>query len=68
MAILTICVALAAFIVGNIVTFRLFLSRRDLRQSGLARAFRSSGIGFAVSIGIVVAYLLIGHLIWSVFG
>jgi hypothetical protein len=68
MDVLTLCVGLAAFVIGNIVTFRLFLGRGNRRKTTLALAFQSGVIGFAVTIGIVAAYMLIGHLIWRSFG
>jgi hypothetical protein len=66
MEVLTIGVALVAFIVGNIVTFRMFLGRRNNGHSKTG-AILSSLIGFAVMIGIMAVYLLAGHLIWRIF-
>jgi len=67
MEVLTLCVAMVAFVVGNIITFRKFLGRRNNGQPKTG-AFRSSLIGFVVSIGIIVVYMLAGHLIWRIFG
>ena len=64
---LTICVVLAAFIVGNIVTFRMFLGRPNVGQPK-AGAVYSNVVGFAVTIGIVAFYILAMHLIWRTFG
>ncbi len=66
MAVLTLGVVLAAFVVGNIVTFRMYIGHRNNGQPK-TRAFHSSLIGFAVMLGIVAVYLLAGHLIWRIF-
>lgn len=66
MEVLTLGVALAAFIVGNIVTFRMYLGRRNNSQPKTG-AFHSSLMGFAVTIGIMAVYLLVAHLIWRIF-
>ncbi len=67
MEVLTICVALAAFIVGNIVTFRMFLGRRNDGQPTTGAVY-SSLCGFLATIGIVAAYVLAGHLIRRILG
>ena len=64
---LTNCVMIAAIIIVNIVTYRIFLGHRNNGQPK-AGAIRSSLIGFAVTIGIVAGYMLAGHLIWRAFG
>ncbi len=66
MEVLTLSVALAAFIVGNLVTLRMFFGRRNNSQPKTG-AFHSSLIGFAVMLAITAFYLLAGHLIWRTF-
>jgi len=67
MEVLTPSLAIAAFIVGSIVTFPMFLGRQNKGQPKTS-AFRSSLFGFVITIGIMTVYMLAGHLIWRIFG